>query len=250
MQDEIIARLKREYPGKSIVLNPEVNPTEILCEIEPSSKHSEYSEAIAYINSSSPHRHLKATETYKVESGRLTLYLDGVSKTVSEGQSAVIKPKVIHWADGDWAKVWVRSEPGWTFEDHLQVDKAVSAGGVIVRDGKIVFVKFPEGEGITFPKGHVEKEETYEQAALREVGEETGLKDLELVKKLGMVTRPAIEKDGKVVIKDIHLFLIKIVGESKGEAEEQTEWLTTEEALKRLMPQEAEFLKAIKPELN
>jgi len=125
MQDEIIARLKREYPGKNIVCNPDDNPTEILCEIEPSNKHHEYSEAIAYINSSLPHRHLKATETYRVESGNLTIYLDGVVKTVSEGQSVVIKPEVIHWAEGDWTRVWVRSEPGWTLEDHLLVDKNV-----------------------------------------------------------------------------------------------------------------------------
>ena len=67
-----------------------------------------------------------------------------------------------------------------TIDHNAVLGKAVSAGGVVVRDGKIIFVKFSDGQGITFPKGHVEQGETYEQAALREVGEETGLKDLQI----------------------------------------------------------------------
>ncbi len=124
--------------------------------------------------------------------------------------------------------------------------KAVSAGGVIILNGKMLLVKFPDGKGVTFPKGHIEKGETYEQAALREVTEETGFKDLHIVEGLGTVTRPAVENDGTEVIKDIHLFLMKITGEEKGEADEETEWLTIEEALTKLMPQEAEFLRNLK----
>jgi 8-oxo-dGTP diphosphatase len=52
-----------------------------------------------------------------------------------------------------------------------------SAGG-IVRDGTnllMVLVKNLEGQSIwTFPKGHIEKGEKAEEAALREVKEETG----------------------------------------------------------------------------
>ena len=127
--------------------------------------------------------------------------------------------------------------------------KAVSAGGGILRGGEILFVKFPDGKGITFPKGHVESGETYEQTALREVSEETGYKNLEIVKSLGVVTRPAIETDGTEVIKDIYLFLMKITGDDKGKAEEETEWLTIDDALTRLMPQEVEFLKKIQLEI-
>lgn len=248
--DEIVASLSNEFPNKNILRNSEQDTSEILCEAEPSSLHPEYSEAIVYIKSSTPHIHTRATETYKVEKGELTLYLVGIAQTIREGQSTVIKPEVIHWAEGDWARVWVRSEPGWIFEDHIIIDRATSAGGVIVKDGKILFVKFPEGKGITFPKGHIEEGETYEQTALREVKEETGCKDLEIVKNLGMVTRPAIETDGTKVIKDIHLFLMKLTSDKNGSADEETEWLTIEEALTRLMPQEAEFLRKVNPELH
>lgn len=246
---EIINNLKKEFPDKNIVLNPKNKPTEILCEVDPSSFHPNYSEAVTYIKSSAPHKHLKAEEIYRVEKGRLIVYLDGVTKIIEEGQSIVINPEVIHWAKGDWTRVFVRSEPGWIPGDHIPVKKALSAGGIVVKEGKILFVKFPNNIGITFPKGHVEKGETYEQTALREVREETGLKDLQIVKKMGMVTRPAIEMNGDFVIKDIHLFLIKIVGDSIGKADEQTEWLSFDEALTRLLPQESEFLRSVKNEL-
>ncbi|HAM54192.1 MAG TPA: NUDIX hydrolase [Candidatus Rokubacteria bacterium] len=55
--------------------------------------------------------------------------------------------------------------------------KEVSAGGLVVRDGKALLVKVENLEGEvrwTFPKGHLEAGEGPRQAALREVEEETG----------------------------------------------------------------------------
>ncbi|MBI5241129.1 MAG: NUDIX domain-containing protein [Elusimicrobia bacterium] len=55
--------------------------------------------------------------------------------------------------------------------------KEVSAGGLVVRDGKVLMVKVENLEGEvrwTFPKGHLEAGEGPRQAALREVEEETG----------------------------------------------------------------------------
>jgi diadenosine hexaphosphate hydrolase (ATP-forming) len=53
----------------------------------------------------------------------------------------------------------------------------VSAGGVVTKDGKVLLIKMKnlQGEFVwTFPKGHLEREETPRQAALREVAEESG----------------------------------------------------------------------------
>lgn len=72
--------------------------------------------------------------------------------------------------------------------------------------------------------------------------EETGLEGIKVIRKLGMVIRPAIERDGKVVIKDIHLYLMETEGFVQGKADEETVWLSMEEALPKLFPQEAEFL--------
>lgn len=59
---------------------------------------------------------------------------------------------------------------------------APAAGGVVVFDGKIVSIT---RNGIPdLPKGHIEKGETPEQAALREVEEETGINKLHIVREL------------------------------------------------------------------
>ena len=59
---------------------------------------------------------------------------------------------------------------------------APAAGGVVVSDGKIVTIT---RNGIPdLPKGHIEKGENPEQAALREVEEETSIGKLHIVKEL------------------------------------------------------------------
>ena len=59
---------------------------------------------------------------------------------------------------------------------------APAAGGIVVKDGKIVSIV---RNGIPdLPKGHIEKDESPENAALREVTEETGIGNLQIVKAL------------------------------------------------------------------
>ncbi len=128
--------------------------------------------------------------------------------------------------------------------------KAISAGGIVMVNDKILFTKLNHVGKITFPKGHIEKSETPEVAALREFTEETGFKEVKIIKKLGVVTKPSIERDGTRVTKDIHLYLMKITGVSKSEPEEETVWLTIKEAIPLMVPQEVTFLKTIKNELD
>ena len=60
--------------------------------------------------------------------------------------------------------------------------QAPAAGGVVVVDNQFVAI---ERHGIPdLPKGHIERGESPDVAALREVEEETGIKDLEIVKEL------------------------------------------------------------------
>ena len=51
-----------------------------------------------------------------------------------------------------------------------------AAGGVIVRDGRVLLVHRPKYDDWSFPKGKLEEGETWEEAAVREVEEETGLR--------------------------------------------------------------------------
>jgi 8-oxo-dGTP diphosphatase len=55
--------------------------------------------------------------------------------------------------------------------DHVQ-----AAGGVILRDGKVCIIHRPDYEDWSLPKGKLDAGESHEQAALREVHEETGLR--------------------------------------------------------------------------
>lgn len=87
-----------------------------------------------------------------------------------------------------------------------------SAGGIVLGDsGTIALVQHRDSNGAwLFPKGHIEPGETDEQAARREIEEETGLTNLELLDDLGSYGRYAITKDGKEDrerYKEIHMFL-------------------------------------------
>lgn len=61
----------------------------------------------------------------------------------------------------------------------MSAAREFAAGGVVGRAGKVLLVQVEnlKGEIVwTFPKGHLEKKESWEDAALREVEEETGWK--------------------------------------------------------------------------
>jgi 8-oxo-dGTP pyrophosphatase MutT (NUDIX family) len=88
-----------------------------------------------------------------------------------------------------------------------------SAGGVIYHrhDSKthVLLIKDSYGRW-SLPKGHIEKGETSEEAALRECSEETGipLKDLKIVEKLGDI-KYAYQLHGKRIFKVVIFFLIE-----------------------------------------
>ena len=67
-------------------------------------------------------------------------------------------------------------------QDHLTVVRA--AGGLVVRDGKVLLVHRPKYDDWSFPKGKCDDGESDESCALREVEEETGLR-CELLEEIG-----------------------------------------------------------------
>jgi 8-oxo-dGTP diphosphatase len=66
--------------------------------------------------------------------------------------------------------------------DDLTVVRA--AGGLVVRDGKVLLVHRPKYDDWSFPKGKCDAGEPDEACALREVAEETGLR-CELLEEIG-----------------------------------------------------------------
>ena len=51
-----------------------------------------------------------------------------------------------------------------------------AAGGIVVRDGSVLLVHRPKYDDWSFPKGKLEEDESWEDGAVREVEEETGLR--------------------------------------------------------------------------
>ena len=51
-----------------------------------------------------------------------------------------------------------------------------AAGGIVLRDGAVLLVHRPKHDDWSFPKGKLERGESWEEGALREVEEETGLR--------------------------------------------------------------------------
>lgn len=125
---KVISELKEKYPGKKIVINTPENPTEIICEIEPTETHPERSTAVAVVDKIRPHYHKKLTEIYTIIKGELTHYLGEQKRTIKENESVKIPPGKTHWAEGNETWFYVYSIPSWTPEDHILVfeDKEIS----------------------------------------------------------------------------------------------------------------------------
>ena len=73
------------------------------------------------------------------------------------------------------------------------VPEEISAGGVVARteNEQIYIALVRENKGVEYvlPKGHVEGSESLEQAAHREIKEEAGLADLQMLASLGVKER-------------------------------------------------------------
>ena len=88
--------------------------------------------------------------------------------------------------------------------------RVLCAGGIVLGDGgTIALVRNRKDTLWFFPKGHVDDGEDIEDAARREIQEETGLTDLEYIDTLPSYVRPGIDANGAYTDeeKEIHMFL-------------------------------------------
>lgn len=115
----IIAKLENQYPGCRIIKLPENNPNEILCEIDPTENHPDYSIAISIIDQSVPHHHNQMTEVYEILTGSLSVFVDGIEHKLKEGDQLTIPPGSVHYAVGNQTWIKCTAKPGWTAEDHI-----------------------------------------------------------------------------------------------------------------------------------
>jgi ADP-ribose pyrophosphatase YjhB (NUDIX family) len=127
---------------------------------------------------------------------------------------------------------------------------SVAAGGVVVREEKgkllIALIGTDYYKDYSLPKGKQEDGEKIEITARREIAEETGLSNLELICELGIKERLSFEKSDW---KTIHYYLFKtdeISGKQnlqKGEEDLTLDWFDLDNLPLLFWPEQRELIK-------
>ncbi len=113
----------------------------------------------------------------------------------------------------------------------MKGERVEAAGGLVVRDGEVLLVHRPRYDDWTLPKGKLDRGESFEEAALREVEEETGL-----VCRLGHELPSSEYRDNKDRPKIVRYWLMEVEGgefEANDEVDELC-WMRAEEAVDAL----------------
>lgn len=120
-------------------------------------------------------------------------------------------------------------------------NERLAAGGIIVDDKtgtpRVLLVHRPRYDDWSFPKGKLDPGETLEEAALREVKEETGLK-CRIVRRVAVTRyRYRTRSPGRFRPKAVHYFLMQRITRRirvPGEEVDRAEWFELEEAARTL----------------
>lgn len=108
-----------------------------------------------------------------------------------------------------------------------------AAGGVVQNEKKQILLIFRRGKW-DLPKGKLDKGESLEQCAVREVEEETGLTDVKLDSPL-IITYHTYHEGARFVLKESHWYNMKVKGIQKlvpqtDEGILEIKWVTIKEA--------------------
>jgi ADP-ribose pyrophosphatase YjhB (NUDIX family) len=107
-----------------------------------------------------------------------------------------------------------------------EIVREPTSGGVIFRhdkDGGVEILLIQDGKDRwTIPKGHIEEGETAEQTTIREIGEEAGLTDVEILGWLGKINFRYRRID-KLVLMTTQIYLVRALGDT--DAIQKEEWM-------------------------
>lgn len=136
------------------------------------------------------------------------------------------------------------------WEDFTHMFKVIEAAGGVVsnKNNEILFIHRIGRWDL--PKGKIEKGESLEQAALREIEEETGLSELILEEFLNNTFHIYTERNGDKILKTTYWFRMKYVGNEtpKPQIEEgisEVSWKNQEAISKEVLPMTFKNIKLI-----
>ncbi|HXU37627.1 MAG TPA: NUDIX hydrolase [Blastocatellia bacterium] len=117
----------------------------------------------------------------------------------------------------------------------------LAAGGIIIDESgasrRVLLVHRPQYDDWTFPKGKLDPGETVEEAAVREVREETGLK-CRIIRKLAVARYLSRKcRKGRLIPKVVHYFLMERSSRRikvPGDEVDLALWLDLDEASQKL----------------
>ena len=136
------------------------------------------------------------------------------------------------------------------WEDFTHMFKVVEAAGGVVRNSKEEVLFIRRLGKWDLPKGKIEKDEAVEQAALREVAEETGLEEMILEEFLNNTFHIYRERNGEKILKTTFWFNMLYLGneEPKPQTEEgisEVSWKNKDQITSEVLPMTFKNIKLI-----
>ncbi len=118
-----------------------------------------------------------------------------------------------------------------------EIVREPTAGGIVFRHGQkgveILLIQDAKDRW-TIPKGHIEEGETAQQTARREIGEEAGLKEVDVLGWLGKIHFRYRRVD-KLVLMTTQIYLVRAKGDTNDIQKEEwmngIKWFTFQDAL-------------------
>ena len=123
-----------------------------------------------------------------------------------------------------------------------EVVREPTAGGIVFRRNsktkeiEILLIQDAKNRW-TIPKGHIEEGESSKQTAAREIGEETGLKDVKIMQWLGKINF-RYRRQQSLVLMTTEIFLVHALGDTDALKPEEwmngIKWFSTSQALDKI----------------
>ena len=122
-----------------------------------------------------------------------------------------------------------------------EIVREPTAGGIVFRRNKNSEVEIlliqDHKDRWTIPKGHIEEGETAQQTAQREIGEEAGLKETEVIGWLGKI-HFRYRRIDKLVLMTTQIYLVKALGDTDDIQKEEwmngIKWFSFHDALEEI----------------